>query len=78
VGNWKQKEQKINMNINKRRAEVKRLVIAAFAGDVMCACSVHTDLLCKGKDIFGFNYHAVAESFCNENPSQKIVFFISV
>lgn len=39
MGNQKQKEQKINMNINKRRAEVKCLVIAAFLGVVMYACS---------------------------------------
>lgn len=44
MGNQKQKEQKINMNFNKRRAEVKGLMIAAFAGLVMYA----------SKDSFGF------------------------
>lgn len=39
MGNQKQKEQKINMNINKRRAEVKCFMIAAFAGVIMYACS---------------------------------------
>lgn len=28
---------------------------------------VQTDLLYKGKDSFGFNYRAVAQSFSNEN-----------
>lgn len=53
MGNQKQKEQKINMNINKGRAEAKRLAVADLEG-LLCM-HVQTDLLYKGKDSLGFN-----------------------
>lgn len=53
MGNQKEKEQKINMNINKWRAEVKRLAVADLEG-LLCM-HVQTGLLYKSKESLGFN-----------------------